>query len=317
MVNLIVHQLKQTNPELMPTDGGAVDAIRQARVPAAHKRDILDLVWREAGPEPLLLIGQGIRSARYDPIWHVAVRSASPALLFDKWRRFELIAHSRNRLGIDQTHENRASFQRHTVDGGTPTTPENLLICGMIIALLEEIGCLGLRCEMTLADGTAFPIREDGDFSVPDDPNTLMTAAWTIEWQAFSSHVENLTSEAEPPELPLPRSCNSTLRALIETVVRILMRDIARQWKISELAREAGLSRRSLQRRLGDAELNFSRLVRLVRIHEACRLLKDGDTSITTIGFCAGFSDSAHFSRDFRASMGMSPSEYRTAILSD
>jgi AraC-like DNA-binding protein len=89
------------------------------------------------------------------------------------------------------------------------------------------------------------------------------------------------------------------------------MRDVARQWKVGELAREAGLSTRSLQRRLGDAELSFSRLVRLVRIHEACRLLKDSDAPITSIGFCAGFSDSAHFSRDFRASMGMTPSDYR------
>jgi AraC-like DNA-binding protein len=39
--------------------------------------------------------------------------------------------------------------------------------------------------------------------------------------------------------------------------------------------------------------------------------LKDGDVPLTAIGFCAGFSDSAHFSRDFRASMGMTPSDYR------
>ncbi len=316
MVDLIVHQLKRTNPALLPTVASTVDAVRHAQIPAEYKRDILDLVWRKAGPETLLSIGQGIRSARYDPIWHAAVRSANPALLFDKWQRFEVFAHSRNRLRIDQTHEKCASFQRYTVDGGTPTTPENLLICGMIIALLEEIGCLGLRCEMPLDDGTAYRVREDGHFSVPDDTNTLMTATWTIEWQMFSSRVEETTSEAEPPDIPLPRSCDSTLRASIETVVRLLMLDIARQWKIAELAREAGLSTRSLQRRLGDAELSFSRLVRLVRIHQACRLLKDSDVPLTTIGFCAGFSDSAHFSRDFRASMGMTPSDYRAVCLS-
>lgn len=89
------------------------------------------------------------------------------------------------------------------------------------------------------------------------------------------------------------------------------MLDIARQWKVGELAREAGLSTRSLQRRLGHADLSFSGLVRLVRIHEACRLLADGAAPITAIALCAGFSDSAHFSRDFRASMGMTPSDYR------
>ena len=82
---------------------------------------------------------------------------------------------------------------------------------------------------------------------------------------------------------------------------------------IDALAREAGLSKRSLQRRLHDADVSFSQLVRLARIHEACRLLTGTDASVTTIGFCAGFSDSAHFARDFRASVGMTPSAYRTA----
>ena len=311
MVDLIVHQLKRTNPELIPIDTRAVDAVRHAHVPAEYKRDILDSVWRKAGPETLLSIGRGIRNVGYDPILHAAIRSASPTLLFDKWRRFEVFAHSRNRLRIDQTDEKRASFQRYTVDGGTPTTPENLLICGVVIVLLEQIGCLGLRCEMSLDDGAEYCIYENGAFRVPDDANTLVTAAWTIGWRVLSPRVENTTSETEPPHIALPLSCDSTQRASIETVVRILTLDVARQWKVGELAREAGMSTRSLQRRLGNAELSFSRLVRLVRIHEAGRLLKDSDAPITTIGLCAGFSDSAHFSRDFCASTGMTPSDYR------
>lgn len=311
MVDLVLHQLSKTNPELIPRDAGTLDPVRHAQVPAGYKREILDIIWRKAGPETLLSIGQGIRSVGYDPIWHAAVRSASPALLFNKWRRFEVFGHSRNRLRIDQTHERGASFQRYTVDGGTPTAPENLLICGLIIALLEAIGCLGLRCEMPLGDGAAYPIRENGRFRVPDDAEALASATWTIEWRSFSPPVENSASEAEPPHVALPRSCDSTLRASIDAVVRLLTRDVARQWKVGELARETGFSARSLQRRLGDAELSFSRLVRLVRIHEACRLLKGSDAPVTAIGFCAGFSDSAHFSRDFRASMGMTPSDYR------
>lgn len=264
MVGLVVHQLKRTNPELIPTDTSTVDAVRHAHVPAEFKRDILDVVWREAGVETLLSIGQGIRKVEYDPIWHAAVRSASPAILFDKWRRFEGFAHSRNRLRIDRTHEKHASFQRYTVDGGMPTAPENLLICGLVIALLEEIGCLGLRCEMRLDDGAAYRVRENGQFGVPEDSDRLVTTAWTIEWQTFSPRVENASSEAELPRIALPRPCSSTRRVATETVVRLLMLDVARQWKVGELAREAGLSTRSLQRRLSDAELSFSRLVRLV-----------------------------------------------------
>jgi AraC-like DNA-binding protein len=80
------------------------------------------------------------------------------------------------------------------------------------------------------------------------------------------------------------------------------------------MARTLGLSTRTYQRRLRDAGLSFSALVRAVRVHEACRLLTDTDTTITAAGFCAGFCDSAHFSRDFRASLGMTPSAYRAAV---
>lgn len=311
MVDLVAHGLKRTGLDLMPTNAGAVDSIRHAHVSPDFKRDILDLVWREAGPEMLLSIGQGIREVGHDPIWRAAVRSASPAVLFEKWQRFEVFGHSQNRLRINRTGEKHASFQRYTVDGGTPTLPENLLICGLIIGLLEAIGCLGLWCGMTLEDGTVHLIRENGQFVVPKISDRLVTAAWTIGWREFSPAMENAISEAELPEIALPRSCATSLRTSIETVTRLLMLDSARQWKVGELAREAGLSTRSLQRRLRDAELSFTRLVRQVRLHEACRLLNDSDASVTTVGFCAGFSDSAHFSRDFRASMGMTPSNYR------
>ena len=311
MVGLIVHRLKQSNPELIPTDASTVHASGHANVPAEYKRDILESVLRAAGPETLLSIGQGIRGVAYDPIWHVALRAASPTVLFDKWRRFEVFAHSRNRLRIEPAGEKRALFHRYTVDGGTPTTAENLLICGVMIGLLEEIGCLGLRCDMPLHDGTAYGIRQNGRFSVPGETNALMATTWTIEWQTFFSRLQTAASGLESPVVALPRSCDATLRIAVETIARLLMQDVERQWKVGELARELDLSPRSLQRTLGDAELSFSRLVRLVRIHEACRLLADTGAPITSIGFCAGFSDSSHFSRDFRASIGLTPSDYR------
>jgi AraC-like DNA-binding protein len=71
------------------------------------------------------------------------------------------------------------------------------------------------------------------------------------------------------------------------------------------------VSTRSLQRILTSVGLCFSQIVRLFRVHESCRLLEETEYSITIIGFCTGFSDAANFSKDFKLSMGMSPSEYR------
>jgi len=311
MINLVTTRLNRTHPDLELFGASDIDAVRQAHVPVDLKRNILDIVWDETGPETLLSIGQEIRNVGYDPIWHAAIRSENPTLLFKKWQRFEVFAHSKNRLRINLISENFASFQRYVSDGKAPTTPENLLICGLIIALLEEIGCLGLRCEMQLCNGETYTIFKDGHFFVPEEPDTLITDTWSIEWQTFSPKTESVVLDADLLEVALPGSYSLGLKASIDAMVQCLMIDIARQWKVGDLALSVGLSTRSLQRNLNEINLSFSSLVRLARIHEACHLLKDNDTPITAVAFCAGFSDSAHFSRDFRASMGMTPSQYR------
>ena len=67
MVGLIVHRLRQTNPELLRADAHTADVVRSAHVAAKAKRDFLDLIWRQAGPETLLSIGQGNGRQRRHP----------------------------------------------------------------------------------------------------------------------------------------------------------------------------------------------------------------------------------------------------------
>ena len=300
---------------MIEPQGQTAEALRPTLVPAhvsaEKKREILRYVWQEAGPLFLLSIGQGVSEAIYDPIWRGALRSKSPEYLFEKWRRFEKFSHSFNRLRIDPVNQTKAEFQRHTIDGGVPTLPENLFICGLMIALLEKIGCLELSCEMPLQDGTPFLLRANGKFRLPPDAESLNSALWKIEWQNFSPRLMAQDIEASTlPAVPNIPNINET----IERLLRLLMMDVSQQWKIDELAREAGMSKRSLQRKLTDVGLSFSNLVRLVRIQEACTLLEKSDVAVTSVAFGTGFSDRAHFSRDFRSSMGMTPTDYRVGL---
>lgn len=316
---LVAYQLRQSNPELLGIMSTKVDTVRNARVPAAKKRDFLDLVWRETGTLTLLEAGQNITNIGYDPIWQDAVQTANPEAVFKKWRRFEKFGHSRNRMNIEYDGKNCASFQRYVEHGGMPTgemptTPENLLICGLIIALLEIIGCKGLSCNMRLHNGSTHQIRHNKQFFMPHDISSLDLSRWSIEWQSFSALKINPKAVYPPLDILLPASVNSTLQNWVSSVVQLLLQDVSHSWTVGSLAKLAGVSKRTFQRRLNDVGLSFSHLVRLVRIHEACRLLKNKDISITTIGYCSGFSDSAHFSRDFLASMGMTPSDYRSTI---
>ncbi|TLP55910.1 helix-turn-helix transcriptional regulator [Parasedimentitalea maritima] len=303
--------MQKHNPGLLSVSTDGIDALRQAQAPAGAKRDMLQMVARECGPEALLSIGQEINQVTYDPVWRSALRSETPAVLFDKWRRFEVFAHSSNRVEIDLITERHARFRRRATGGPAPTPPENLLICGLIIGLLEGSGCRGLWCDMASQLGEPVRIRQQCGFCLPHDPTKLLTNNWTIGWQTHSIPKAIDPQGNSPPQVDLPPVEDASLAALLKTITDLMMLDVARQWKTNELASALGLSTRTLQRRLTQAGLSFSQMVRLVRISEACRLLKSEDISLTSIGFCAGFSDSSHFSRDFRASVGLTPSEFR------
>lgn len=82
---------------------------------------------------------------------------------------------------------------------------------------------------------------------------------------------------------------------------------------IGDMAAAAAISRSGLQRRMkqamGVTPLEF---LREARIKYACRLLTETDKTVSEVAFCCGFSDPKYFSRCFKASTGMSPSEYKT-----
>ncbi|MGB0372370.1 MAG: response regulator transcription factor [Opitutales bacterium] len=78
------------------------------------------------------------------------------------------------------------------------------------------------------------------------------------------------------------------------------------------LAKCMHMSLRSFQRRLkSEAKQTPANIIRDVRMSYAARVLLSSEKSITEIGHEVGYSDSSHFSRLFRETHGMSPSDYR------
>jgi len=57
-----------------------------------------------------------------------------------------------------------------------------------------------------------------------------------------------------------------------------------------------------------------SEYVRQRRIEFTCHRLKNSDASLSEIAQAAGFFDHSHFTRTFKTQMGMTPSQYRTAL---
>ena len=79
-----------------------------------------------------------------------------------------------------------------------------------------------------------------------------------------------------------------------------------------ELAAEiAGLSSRTLQRRLADEGLTYRELLDECRYEAAVWLIENTEHNISEIASQVGYTDPSHFARAFRRVAGVSPREYR------
>jgi AraC-like DNA-binding protein len=82
---------------------------------------------------------------------------------------------------------------------------------------------------------------------------------------------------------------------------------------ISAVARELGMSERSLRRHLATEGTSYRDVVRSTLEASAGRLLRDPARSIKQTAVALGFADAAAFSNAFKRWTGMTPGEYRRA----
>ena len=80
-----------------------------------------------------------------------------------------------------------------------------------------------------------------------------------------------------------------------------------------DMASDLHMSRRSLQRRLAEADASYQSLVDETRRDMALRYIEDPAKTATDITFLLGYSQQSAFTRAFRRWTGTSPSEYRAS----
>lgn len=104
---------------------------------------------------------------------------------------------------------------------------------------------------------------------------------------------------------PLADTLLDSLSAIISTQLH------SRTMNIQLAAEMAGLSIRTLQRRLADLQLDYSTLIDQIRLKQAFSMLREPDAPLTAIACALGYSDAAHFTRAFQRWTALSPGEYR------
>jgi AraC-like DNA-binding protein len=80
---------------------------------------------------------------------------------------------------------------------------------------------------------------------------------------------------------------------------------------LQDVARELGLSARTLQRRLTDAGITFQQLVEATRRELARHYLKESSVELNEAAFLLGYEDANSFFRAFQIWEGTSPGEWR------
>lgn len=97
----------------------------------------------------------------------------------------------------------------------------------------------------------------------------------------------------------------------LRRVLAHLQEHYAESVRVATLAELAGLSVAQLERHFRRVfQLTPQQVLTKLRIEAAMRLLQGGD-SVAAIGLACGFADQSSFARQFKATVGMSPRDYR------
>lgn len=295
LVALTGQVLGQINPDLLPADISLPDPFSGAGFDPGLKTKILNHAYNKGGAYPIVSVGKYADYFLKFPIGKVLVRTKDADVLAHKWMRMEKYNHATHRVKIKRDG-NSWICTRHWKGNDEPTLSEDLLVSGILAGVLRISGFKNVSCQIgDLVYGDNIPVSEF--FAVQGD-----TKQWCLSWETS----EQPLTAGEPD--------NSHGIAIVDRLQALLLQDISRSWNLPDVSRQLGKSQRTLQREIKAAGHSFSSVMRISRGQAACEMLEDPTISLAEIGFCCGYSDQAHFQRDFKRSTNMTPEEFRRLL---
>jgi PAS domain S-box-containing protein len=100
----------------------------------------------------------------------------------------------------------------------------------------------------------------------------------------------------------------------VARVVHFIQKNPGENLRVPELAAQAGLSAYQFEQRIRKLfYLTAGQLIQKTRMEAAAHRLRETNDPISAIALDCGYSDQSAFTRQFRQTIGLSPSEYRAA----
>jgi AraC-like DNA-binding protein len=292
MVRLIAAGLKRQGIAMgLRPPGGA-------HLPRPDKQAALAAIAAAHGRLAVLRIADALPSMSPEPLLIALTRARDVPELLARWLRLETFSHGRHCVRIESQGPFSVWMRHEARDGGTaPSEPETLLVLSVLARLAEMVQA----APATLCDQDGKPWRADGNWHDPGrvDPGGAI----------FLHHSGGLV--AKPPARTEP------VGALATELRDRIAADPLRRWSLAEISDSAGMSVRTLQRRLTEQGVSVSRVVAEARLQAAAgHLVERPGPSLAEIGFLAGYSDQSHFTRAFAKGVGTSPRRYRQEFAS-
>ena len=120
----------------------------------------------------------------------------------------------------------------------------------------------------------------------------------------------------EPETEKEEAAAEKALDPLLQRVMQYVEENISNSdANVGDMAAAAATSRSGLQRKLKQAMgITPQDLLREARIKRACLLLRESSKNISEIAYSCGFTDPKYFSRSFKQSTGVTPTEYKNSL---
>jgi len=148
-------------------------------------------------------------------------------------------------------------------------------------------------------------------FSQPSDK--MIFAAEALKYPILLANADLLSSFEAQAEASLNRLNRQETRSM-QVQQKIIKRLNAELPNINDVARELGLSERSLQRELAAENTSFRELLDETRCELAIKHLQNEKVSVAEISFLLGFSEPSAFHRFFKRQTGKTPNAFRESF---
>lgn len=274
------------------------------------------IVERSRDPHFGLHFAENMTLDVLDVVGHLVARSRTFGEGLERVVAYSRILHDAGRVEVERHHDRIIVFPgcRGLLDAAPAQVAEfsaaSVLVMGRQ-ATGKRLVANAVRFRHAKPRSIAEHIRVFGVAPTFDQPETeveLDVAAWdlpTIDSQP--GLLTYLDAYARDVLAQLP-SDDDVVSRVERTIAATLSRGAP---DIDAVARQLGVGRRTLQRRLAEAETSFQVLVDAVRRRYAERYLAGGRLAIGEIAFLVGFSEPSNFHRAFRRWTGQTPAAYR------